>query len=129
MDDFSLGPGVPDAFGLVAGSGNRLAPGKRPLSSMSPTIVVGDDGVEMVLGAAGGPMIISSTVEVLLDALLFGMDAQAAEAAPRVHHQRGSPGQDWQGQSRDSSQGGPGGCGRAPFGGRTGGILKATGSR
>ncbi len=87
MDDFSLGPGVPDAFGLVAGSGNRLAPGKRPLSSMSPTIVVGDDGVEMVLGAAGGPMIISSTVEVLLDALLFGMDAQAAEAAPRVHHQ------------------------------------------
>jgi gamma-glutamyltranspeptidase / glutathione hydrolase len=87
MDDFSLAPGVPDAFGLMAGDGNRLAPGKRPLSSMSPTIVVGDDGVEMVLGAAGGPMIISSTIQVLLDALLFGMDAQAAETAPRVHHQ------------------------------------------
>jgi gamma-glutamyltranspeptidase/glutathione hydrolase len=87
MDDFSLAPGVPDAFGLVAGGGNLLAPGKRPLSSMSPTIVVGDDGVEMVLGAAGGPMIISSTIQVLLDALLFGMDVEAAEAAPRVHHQ------------------------------------------
>jgi gamma-glutamyltranspeptidase/glutathione hydrolase len=87
MDDFSLAPGVPDAFGLVAGGGNLLAPGKRPLSSMSPTIVVGDHGVEMVLGAAGGPMIISSTIQVLLDALLFGMDAEAAEAAPRVHHQ------------------------------------------
>jgi gamma-glutamyltranspeptidase/glutathione hydrolase len=87
MDDFSLAPGVPDAFGLVAGSANQLAPGKRPLSSMSPTIVVGDHGVEMVLGAAGGPMIISSTIQVLLDALLFGMDAQAAVAAPRVHHQ------------------------------------------
>jgi len=87
MDDFSLAPGVPDSFGLVAGGGNLLAPGKRPLSSMSPTIVVGDHGVEMVLGAAGGPMIISSTIQVLLDALLFGMDVEAAEAAPRVHHQ------------------------------------------
>jgi len=87
MDDFSLAPGVSDAFGLVAGGGNRLAPGKRPLSSMSPTIVVGDHGVEMVLGAAGGPTIVSSTVEVLLDVLLFGMDVGAAEAAPRVHHQ------------------------------------------
>ena len=87
MDDFSLAPGVPDAFGLVAGGGNRLAPGKRPLSSMSPTIVVGDDGVEMVLGAAGGPTIISSTIQVMLDALLFGMDPEAAQAAPRVHHQ------------------------------------------
>jgi gamma-glutamyltranspeptidase/glutathione hydrolase len=54
---------------------------------MSPTIVVGDHGVEMVLGAAGGPMIISSTIQVLLDALLFGMDVETAEAAPRVHHQ------------------------------------------
>jgi gamma-glutamyltranspeptidase/glutathione hydrolase len=87
MDDFSLAPGVPDAFGLVAGGGNRLAPGKRPLSSMSPTIVVGDDGVEMVLGAAGGPTIISSTIQVMIDALLFGMDPEAAQAAPRLHHQ------------------------------------------
>jgi gamma-glutamyltranspeptidase/glutathione hydrolase len=87
MDDFSLATGVPDAFGLAAGDANLLAPSKRPLSSMSPTIVVGEDGVEMVLGAAGGPMIISSTVEILLDVLVFGMDAQAAEAAPRVHHQ------------------------------------------
>ena len=87
MDDFSLTPGLPDAFGLVAGGGNLLAPGKRPLSSMSPTIVVGDDGVEMVLGAAGGPMIISSTIQVLLDTLLFGMKVETAEAAPRIHHQ------------------------------------------
>ena len=87
MDDFSLAPGVPDAFGLVAGGANQLAPGKRPLSSMSPTIVVGDHGVEMVLGAAGGPGIISSTVEVLLNVLVFGMDAQSAQAVPRVHHQ------------------------------------------
>jgi len=87
MDDFSLAPGVPDAFGLVAGSSNRLAPGKRPVSSMSPTIVVGTDGVEMVLGAAGGPTIISGTIQVLLDALLFGMEVEAAQAAPRIHHQ------------------------------------------
>ena len=56
---------MPDAFGLVAGGGNLLAPGKRPLSSMSPTIVVGDDGVEMVLGAAGGPTIPESLKEQL----------------------------------------------------------------
>jgi gamma-glutamyltranspeptidase/glutathione hydrolase len=87
MDDFSLAPGVADAFELVAGGANQLAPGKRPLSSMSPTIVVGENGVEMVLGAAGGPMIISSTAEVLLDALLFGVDVDAAVAAPRLHHQ------------------------------------------
>jgi gamma-glutamyltranspeptidase/glutathione hydrolase len=87
VDDFSLAPGAPDAFGLAAGDANLLAPGKRPLSSMSPTIVVGEDGVELVLGGAGGPMIISSTVQVLLDVLIFGMDAQTAEDAPRVHHQ------------------------------------------
>jgi gamma-glutamyltranspeptidase/glutathione hydrolase len=87
MDDFSLSPGKPDAFGLVAGGQNALAPGKRPLSSMSPTIVLNENGVEMVLGAAGGPTIISSTVQVLLDALLFGQDAQTAENAPRLHHQ------------------------------------------
>ncbi|HEX7597183.1 MAG TPA: gamma-glutamyltransferase, partial [Polyangia bacterium] len=87
MDDFSLAPGQPDAFGLVGGGQNGLAPGKRPLSCMSPTIVVGDDGVELVLGAAGGPTIISSTLQVLLDTLLFGLDAQAAENAPRLHHQ------------------------------------------
>jgi gamma-glutamyltranspeptidase / glutathione hydrolase len=87
MDDFSLFPGKPDAFGLVAGGQNALAPGKRPLSSMSPTIVLNPKGVELVLGAAGGPTIISTTVQVLLDALLFGLDAQAAENAPRLHHQ------------------------------------------
>jgi gamma-glutamyltranspeptidase / glutathione hydrolase len=87
MDDFSLAPGQPDAFGLVGGGQNGLAPGKRPLSCMAPTIVLGDNGVELVLGAAGGPTIISSTLQVLLDALLFGQNAQTAENAPRLHHQ------------------------------------------
>lgn len=87
MDDFALSEGQPDAFGLVGGRPNLLAAGKRPLSSMTPTIVVGDHGVEMVLGAAGGPTIVSSTLQVLLDVLLFGMDPARAELAPRLHHQ------------------------------------------
>jgi gamma-glutamyltranspeptidase/glutathione hydrolase len=87
MDDFVLSEGQPDAFGLVGGRPNLLAAGKRPLSSMTPTIVVGDNGVEMVLGAAGGPTIVSSTLQVLLDVLVFGMDAAHAEQAPRLHHQ------------------------------------------
>jgi gamma-glutamyltranspeptidase/glutathione hydrolase len=87
MDDFALARGRQDSFGLVAGDQNAVAAGKRPLSSMSPTIVLDDKGVELVLGAAGGPTIISSTVQVLLDALLFGLDAQTAENAPRLHHQ------------------------------------------
>lgn len=87
MDDFSLAHGRPDAFGLVSGGPNALAPGKRPLSSMSPTIVLGNQGVELVLGAAGGPTIISSTIQVLLDALLFHANVEAAEDAPRLHHQ------------------------------------------
>jgi gamma-glutamyltranspeptidase / glutathione hydrolase len=87
MDDFVLAEGQPDAFGLVGGRPNLVAPGKRPLSSMTPTIVVGSDGVEMVLGAAGGPTIVSSTLQVLLDVLLFGMDPADAERAPRLHHQ------------------------------------------
>lgn len=87
MDDFVLSEGQPDAFGLVGGRPNLIAPGKRPLSSMTPIIVLGSDGVEMVLGAAGGPSIISSTLQVLLDVLIFGMDAARAERAPRLHHQ------------------------------------------
>jgi gamma-glutamyltranspeptidase / glutathione hydrolase len=87
MDDFVLSEGHADAFGLVAGRSNLVAPGKRPLSSMTPTLVVGSEGVEMALGAAGGPTIISSTLQVLLDVLVFNMDAACAEQAPRVHHQ------------------------------------------
>ena len=68
MDDFATAPGVPNAFGLVGDEANAIAPGKRPLSSMSPTVVVGPDGrVELVIGASGGGQIISATLQVLLD--------------------------------------------------------------
>jgi gamma-glutamyltranspeptidase/glutathione hydrolase len=87
MDDFVIFEGQPDAFGLVGSRPNLVAPGKRPLSSMTPTLVVGKHGVEMALGAAGGPTIVSSTLQVLLDLLVFGMDAAGAQQAPRLHHQ------------------------------------------
>jgi gamma-glutamyltranspeptidase/glutathione hydrolase len=87
MDDFSLEPGVPNAFGLVGSSQNAVAPRKRPLSSMTPTIVLDGDRVKMAVGAAGGPTIITATTQVLLNVLDFQLDAQAAVAAPRVHHQ------------------------------------------
>jgi gamma-glutamyltranspeptidase/glutathione hydrolase len=88
MDDFAAAPGVPNAFGLVHDEANAIAPHKRPLSSMLPTVVSGPDGrVELVVGASGGSQIISGTLEVLLDILVFGMDPQEAVAAPRFHHQ------------------------------------------
>ena len=87
MDDFSLEPGVPNAFGLVGSTQNAVAPRKRPLSSMTPTIVLDGDRVKMAVGAAGGPTIISSTTQVLLNVLDFHLDAQAAVSAPRIHHQ------------------------------------------
>jgi gamma-glutamyltranspeptidase/glutathione hydrolase len=88
MDDFSIQPGVPNAFGLIGNEQNAVAPGKRPLSSMTPTIVFdGDDRVRVVVGAAGGPTIISSTLEVLQNVVDWKLDAQAAVAAPRIHAQ------------------------------------------
>jgi gamma-glutamyltranspeptidase/glutathione hydrolase len=88
MDDFSLNPGVPNAFGLIGNEQNAVAPKKRPLSSMTPTIAVDGAGrVQVVVGAAGGPTIISATTEVLLDVIDWKMDAQAAVAAPRIHDQ------------------------------------------
>jgi len=88
MDDFSLTPGVPNAFGLIGNEQNAVAPGKRPLSSMTPTIAVDGDGrVRLVVGAAGGPTIISSTIQVLLNVLDWKLDAQAAVAAARIHDQ------------------------------------------
>jgi gamma-glutamyltranspeptidase/glutathione hydrolase len=88
MDDFSLQPGVPNAFGLIGNEQNAVAPGKRPLSSMTPTIAVGaDGGVRVVVGAAGGPTIITATAQVLLNVVDGKQDAQAAIAAPRLHHQ------------------------------------------
>ena len=87
LDDFAAAPGRPDVFSLPGGAANRPAPGKRPLSSMSPTIVLGERGVELVTGAAGGPRIVSATLQVLLEVLYFGRSAQQAIAAPRIHHQ------------------------------------------
>ncbi|MBC6952837.1 MAG: gamma-glutamyltransferase [Leptolyngbya sp. PLA2] len=88
MDDFTARPGEPNAFGLRQSARNAPAPGKRPLSSMSPTIVLDAEGrVEAVAGAAGGPRIITATAQCLLNALVRGLDAGHAVAAPRLHHQ------------------------------------------
>jgi gamma-glutamyltranspeptidase/glutathione hydrolase len=87
MDDFTLKPGVPNQFGLVQGEANAIAPGKRPLSSMAPTIVVRDGRVRMVLGSPGGSRIITAVLETLLNVIDYGMDAQEAVDAPRLHHQ------------------------------------------
>lgn len=87
MDDFSAQPGVPNAYGLVGSEANAIAPRKRPLSSMSPTIVTRGGQVVAVAGGSGGPFIISGTLQVLLNALVFGYGAEAAVAAPRIHGQ------------------------------------------
>lgn len=87
MDDFSTQPGVPNAFGLLQSDRNAPAPGKRPLSSMSPTIVLDNGRVRLIAGASGGPRIISGTVQVMLNVLLFGMSPSDAVAADRLHHQ------------------------------------------
>lgn len=88
MDDFSLAPGVRNAFGLVGSEANLIAPGKRPLSSMSPTIVLREDGTPaMSCGAAGGPRIITAALQILIGVLDLGRSIDQAVAAPRVHHQ------------------------------------------
>jgi gamma-glutamyltranspeptidase/glutathione hydrolase len=88
MDDFATVPGTANMFGLVQGEPNAIAPGKRMLSSMSPTIVVGPHGdVELVLGAAGGSRIITAVFQELSNAVDFGMDASDAVRAPRFHQQ------------------------------------------
>ncbi len=88
MDDFTSKPGVPNMFGLVQGPANAIAPGKRPLSSMTPTIVLARDGsVRMVLGSPGGARIISTVANILLSAEQGGLNIQAAVDAPRFHHQ------------------------------------------
>jgi gamma-glutamyltranspeptidase/glutathione hydrolase len=88
MDDFSIQPGQPNAFGLVDTRGsNAIAPGKRPLSSMTPTIVVKDGKPFMVTGSPGGPRIITTTLLTILNVVDYGMDVQEAVSAPRFHHQ------------------------------------------
>lgn len=87
IDDFAIQPGTPNGFGLIGSAQNGVEPGKRPLSSMTPTLVLDKDGVRIVAGAAGGPTIITATLQVLLDVIDWKMNAQEAIAAPRIHDQ------------------------------------------
>jgi gamma-glutamyltranspeptidase/glutathione hydrolase len=87
MDDFSAHPGEPNAFGLLQSEANAIAPAKKPLSSMSPTIVVRDGRAVLATGGSGGPRIISATLQVTLNHLVFGMTPRRAVGAPRFHHQ------------------------------------------
>ena len=87
MDDFALQPGVPNAFGLLGSEANKVEAGKRPLSSMSPTIVLKEGQPLFSVGAAGGPTIISQTVLAIIRVIDFGMSIEEALAAPRFHHQ------------------------------------------
>ena len=87
MDDFSAQPGMPNVYGLVGTEANAIGPKKRPLSSMSPTIITKDDQPFMVIGSPGGPRIITTVVQVIINVIDFGMEIQAAIDAPRLHHQ------------------------------------------
>lgn len=87
MDDFTAEPGKPNAFGLTQSSRNAVAPGKRPLSSMSPTIVLRDGRPVLALGASGGPRIITGTLQVLLNVVEFDLPIGEAIERPRFHHQ------------------------------------------
>jgi len=87
MDDFTVKPGAPNLFGLVQGAANAVAPGKRPLSSMTPTVVERDGRPLYVLGSPGGSRIVTSVFETVSNLVDFGMTPQAAVDAPRLHHQ------------------------------------------
>jgi gamma-glutamyltranspeptidase / glutathione hydrolase len=87
MDDFSAKPGVPNSDGLIQGTANAIGPGKRPLSSMTPTIVVRDGKTFLVLGSPGSSKIITTVANVLMGVTDYGMNVQEAVNAPRFHHQ------------------------------------------
>jgi gamma-glutamyltranspeptidase/glutathione hydrolase len=87
MDDFASGIGRTNAFGLVGGARNLPGPWKRPVSTMSPTIVFEDGTPTLCVGASGGSRIVTATQQVAMNVLLHGMSAAEAVAAPRIHHQ------------------------------------------
>jgi gamma-glutamyltranspeptidase/glutathione hydrolase len=87
MDDFTAKPGSPNVFGLIQGEQNTIQPGKRPLSAMTPTILTHDGKFFMAVGAPGGGRIISAVLQTILNVVDFGMNAQDAVDAPRIHHQ------------------------------------------
>ena len=87
MDDFSSKPGVPIIFGFIGGEANSIAPQKRMISSMTPTIVEKKGKLSMIVGTPGGSKIITSVLQTILNVYEFGMDIQNAVSAPRFHHQ------------------------------------------
>lgn len=87
MDDLTVKPGVPNAYGLVQGRANAIEPGKRPLSAMTPTIVEQDGEVRYVVGTPGGSTIITTVTQILIDAIDYGMTLAEAVDAKRIHHQ------------------------------------------
>ncbi|MCS6954102.1 MAG: gamma-glutamyltransferase [Bryobacterales bacterium] len=87
MDDFAVKPGAPNYYGLIQGEANAIAPGKRPLSSMTPTIVLRNGRLAMVLGSPGGPRIITTVLQVFLNLVDFNLDLWTAVLRPRFHHQ------------------------------------------
>ncbi len=87
MDDFSAKPGSPNMYGLIGGEANAIAPGKRPLSSMSPTIVLKEGKLYMIVGSPGGARIITTVLQVIINVLDFKMDIREAVDEPRVHMQ------------------------------------------
>jgi gamma-glutamyltranspeptidase / glutathione hydrolase len=87
MDDFAAKQGVPNAYGLIQGPANAIGPGKRPLSAMTPTIVLKDGKLFLVLGSPGGPTIITTVANVLIGVVDFSLDIAEAVNAPRFHHQ------------------------------------------
>ncbi|WP_171576025.1 gamma-glutamyltransferase [Leptolyngbya sp. Cla-17] len=87
MDDFAIAPNIPNAFGLVGGTANAIAPRKTPLSSMTPTIVTENGQIRLVAGAPGGSTIITTILQIVLNVLVYDMDARSAVSAPRLHHQ------------------------------------------
>jgi gamma-glutamyltranspeptidase/glutathione hydrolase len=87
MDDFTSKPGTPNLYGLIQGPANAIAPGKRPLSAMTPTIVTKDGKLFLVLGSPGGARIITTVANILMSVIDYGMDIQQAVNAPRFHHQ------------------------------------------
>jgi gamma-glutamyltranspeptidase / glutathione hydrolase len=87
MDDFAAKPGVPNLYGLIQGPANAIGPGKRPLSAMTPTIVLKDGKLFLILGSPGGPRIITTVANILMGVVDYGMNIQEAVNAPRFHHQ------------------------------------------
>jgi gamma-glutamyltranspeptidase/glutathione hydrolase len=87
MDDFSSKPGSPNMFGLIQGDENSIGPHKRPLSAMTPTMVLKDGKLWLVLGSPGGPTIITTVANILIGVVDFGLDIQQAVNAPRFHNQ------------------------------------------